>query len=219
MSSFLGKHWFLITLALGLSSTLLFPSPMHGVTDFWEPRLTVGLSLFLMAWTMPAHSLVAEFRQPYASLWAVVLSYGLVPLSAWLLGLAAPVDVQIGLILVSSVPCTLSSAILWTRLAGGNEATALLAVMGTIVISWFATPLLLNLLTETSLAANAVTGIMLDLILSLIVPMLVGQALRLIPACARFDSRRGSVGRFYGYCFAPAYFQNEPGYSLAKLNN
>ena len=190
MSSFLGKHWFLTALALGLGSTLLFPDSMHCVTDFWEPRLTVGLSLFLMAWTMPAHSLVTEFRQPYASMWAVLLSYGLVPLSAWLLGQVAPVrDVQIGLILVSSVPCTLSSAILWTRLAGGNEATALLAVMGTIVISWFATPLLLNGLTETSLAPDAVTGIMLDLILSLIVPMLVGQALRLIPACARLADR------------------------------
>ena len=44
-------------------------------------------------------------------------------------------DVRIGLILVASVPCTLSTAVLWTRLAGGNEATALLTAMGTTCIS------------------------------------------------------------------------------------
>jgi solute carrier family 10 (sodium/bile acid cotransporter), member 7 len=189
MRSFLSKHWFLSALALGLGSTLLFPGVLHHVTDYFEPRITVGLSLFLMAWMMPAHSLLAEVRHPLASIWAVVLSYGLVPVFACMLGYLAPHQVQIGLILVSSVPCTLSAAVLWTRLAGGNEATALLAVVGTILISWFATPLLLSVLTGTSLEPGVINEIMLDLIVSLIVPMLAGQALRLIGSCARFADR------------------------------
>src|ERR1022692_1874240 len=130
MSSFFAKHWFLIVLSLGVGSALVWPGAMHPVTDPFEPRRFIAISLFLMAWTMPTQSLVAEMRHPYASLWAVLLSYGFVPLSAWLLGFLAPVpDVRIGLILVSTVPCTLSAAVLWTRLAGGNEATALLIVM------------------------------------------------------------------------------------------
>jgi solute carrier family 10 (sodium/bile acid cotransporter), member 7 len=189
MPSFLAKHWFLIVLALGVGSTLLWPGAMHHVTDQWEPRRTIAISLFLMAWTMPTQSLVAEMRHPYASLWAVFLSYGFVPLSAWLLGFLAPIpDVQIGLILVSTVPCTLSSAILWTRLAGGNEATALLTVMGTTFTSWFLTTALLSLLTSTPVELDA-TAMMLDLVLSLIVPVIAGQALRLIPACARIAER------------------------------
>jgi sodium/bile acid cotransporter 7 len=189
MASFLAKHWFLGVLALGVGSTLFFPGAMHTVTDYWEPRRTIAVSLFLMAWTMPTHSLVAEFRQPYASLWAVILSYGLVPVMAWLLGALAPIDdVQIGLILVASVPCTLSSAILWTRMAGGNEATALMTVMGTTFSSWFLTTAWLYWLTGASIELD-VGAMMLDLILSLIVPVLVGQALRLIPYFVRIADR------------------------------
>jgi sodium/bile acid cotransporter 7 len=189
MRSILGKNWFVCALAVGLGSTMLFPGALHHITDHFEPRVTVGLSLFLMAWMMPAHSLLAELRRPLASIWAVLLSYGLVPVIAWLVGYLAPHQVQIGLVLVSSVPCTLSAAVLWTRLAGGNEATALLAVVGTIVISWFATPLLLRALTGTSLDPAVINSIMLDLIISLIVPMLAGQGLRLIGSCGRFADR------------------------------
>jgi sodium/bile acid cotransporter 7 len=87
------------------------------------------------------------------------------------------------------VPCTLASAILWTRLANGNEATAILAVTGTILISWFATPLLVARLTEVTLDADVLAEMMFDLILSLIVPMFLGQGLRLIPPGAAFADR------------------------------
>jgi solute carrier family 10 (sodium/bile acid cotransporter), member 7 len=189
MPSFLARHWFLIVLAFGLGLALLAPGTLQRATVYWEPRRTVALSLFLIAWTMPTRSLVTELRQPYASLWAVCLSYGLVPVSAWLLGYLAPVpDVQVGLILVSAVPCTLSSAVLWTRLAGGNEATALLTVMGTTFTSWFLTTAILSWLTRTAVELD-VLAMMLDLVLSLIVPVLLGQALRLVPPCARFAER------------------------------
>src|SRR5262249_49897730 len=185
MPAFLARHWFLILLVLGLGASLLAPQWMRYATDFWEPRLTVGISLLLMAWTMPTQSLVEEVRRPFASLWAVCLSYGLVPASAWLLGMLAPADVKIGVILVSTVPCTLSSPILWTRMAGGNEATALLTVMGTVFSSWFLTTAWLFWLTGAAVDLD-VQAMALDLVLSLIVPVLVGQALQVIGPCAAF---------------------------------
>jgi sodium/bile acid cotransporter 7 len=188
MPSFLAKHWFLIALALGLAAALLLPKAMRPVTEYWEPNVAVALSLFLIAWTMPTGSLLAEMRQPWASAWAVLLSYGLVPLSASLLGLLADPDVRIGLILVASVPCTLSSAVLWTRLAGGNEATALLTVMGTTFTSWFATTAWLYWLTGAEVALDIV-DMMAKLVVTLILPVLAGQALRLLPICVRFVDR------------------------------
>lgn len=189
MRSFLGRHWFLIVLALGVVSTLLVPNAMRDVTDHWEPSRTIAISLFLMAWTMPTRSLVEEVRRPLPTLWAVFLSYALVPLSAWLLSFLTPEpDVRIGLILVSSVPCTLSSAILWTRMAGGNEATALLTVMGTTLSSWFLTTAWLYGLTGASITLD-VRGMMLNLVVSLIVPVVLGQAARRIPPCRRFAER------------------------------
>ena len=189
MRSFLARHWFLIVLAGGLGLALLWPAGMERVTVHWNPSVAVAVSLFLIAWTMPTHFLIAELRRPFASLWAVILSYGLVPFAAWLLGFLAPTaDVAIGLILVSSVPCTLSSAVLWTRMAGGNEATTLLAVMGSTFTSWFLTTAWLYGLTGT-VPIFDIPQMMLDLVVSLILPVIVGQALRLHAGSVRLAER------------------------------
>jgi sodium/bile acid cotransporter 7 len=189
MRAFLVGHWFLLALVLGVVSTLLFPAAIHPLTDFWEPRFTIAISLFLVAWTMPTRFLVVELRHPYASLWAIFLSYGLVPLAAWMLGLLVGGDVMIGLILVASVPCTLASAILWTRMAGGNEATALLTVTGTTFTSWGLTTAWLYGLTETAVLLDP-GAMMQDLVLSLILPVVVGQLLRRVPLGKQFADRR-----------------------------
>lgn len=189
MSAFIGKHWFMVSLALGVAVAMVAPTVVRGATDFLEPRWTVAVSLFLMAWTMPTASLLREMRSPSASLYAVLLSYGFVPLAGWVLGFLAPTaDVRVGLILVSAVPCTLASAILWTRLAGGNEACALLTVMGTTFTSWFATTAWLYGLTGTDLQLDAVQ-MMRDLVLSLIAPVLIGQLVRWMPSGARVAER------------------------------
>jgi solute carrier family 10 (sodium/bile acid cotransporter), member 7 len=199
MSGFLARHWFTIALALGLGTALAWPAGLQHVTS-WDPRYAVAVTLFLTAWTMPTHSLLAEARQPFASLWAVALSYGLVPAAAWLLGYFAEENVQAGLILIASVPCTLSAAVLWTRLAGGNEATALLTVMGTTVTSWFLTTGWLYWLTGAVLELD-VYALALDLFLSLIVPVFVGQVLRLIRSSAELADRHrlmlGSVSQAF----------------------
>ncbi len=189
MRSFLAKHWFLIVLILTVGSALLLPDVMRHVTDPWQPGRTVAISLFLMAWTMPTRSLVEEIRRPLASLWAILLSYGLVPFCAWLIGFLGPIpDVQVGLILVASVPCTLSSAILWTRMAGGNEATALMTTMGTTFLSWGLTTFWLYWLTGAEIEID-VSQMMQDLVLTLILPVIVGQLLRRIPPCKAFAER------------------------------
>ncbi|HZZ81962.1 MAG TPA: bile acid:sodium symporter [Gemmataceae bacterium] len=199
MRSFAARHWFLIVLALGLVAAFVVPEPLGYLTQYWEPNIAVGLSLFLIAWTMPGGSLVAEMRRPFASLWAVILSYGLVPVSASLLGTLAPEDVRVGLVLVACVPCTLSSAVLWTRLAGGDEATALLAVMGTTFTSWFLTTALLFWLTGAEVELD-IGDMMVKLVATLILPVIVGQGLRRIPACSHFAQRHktafGVVSQF-----------------------
>lgn len=192
MRSFLARYWFFLILIIGLAAAFAMPAPLGVVTQYWEPNTAVGVSLFLIAWTMPTSSLLAELRRPFASIWAVILSYGLVPISASLLGALAPDDVRIGLVLVACVPCTLSSAVLWTRLAGGDEATALLAVMGTTFTSWFLTTALLFWLTGAQVELD-IADMMVKLVATLIMPVIVGQGLRRIPACSHFAQRHKSA--------------------------
>src|SRR5947209_4544073 len=95
-----------------------------------DPRLIVATSLFLAAWGLESRSLYETLLRPWPGLWALVISYGLLPAAAWLIGpLLGRDDFRIGLLVIASVPCTLASAVIWTRLSGGSEATALLIVL------------------------------------------------------------------------------------------
>jgi solute carrier family 10 (sodium/bile acid cotransporter), member 7 len=200
MRSLLIQYWFLLLLALVLGTAVLFPAFVHTVTDPWKPLWAIAVTMFLMSWTMPTQSLIDELLHPWASLWAIFLSYGLVPLAGSLLGLFAPEDVRIGLMIVGSVPCTITSAVLWTRMAGGNEATALMTVIGTVFMSWFISPLLLSYLTATVVEFD-VLPMMRDLLLGLIVPTVLGQALRRIALGKRFAQQHKIVLGVLSQCF------------------
>src|SRR5690348_28014 len=110
MRATLARHWFLLALVVGLGLALALPDPLRPLARRIDPRLTVAAALFLMAWTMPGKALADELRRPWPAAWAVAVSYGIVPALAWLLGRFAPLpDLGVGLLLVSSVPCTLAS--------------------------------------------------------------------------------------------------------------
>ena len=188
MLVFLRQRWFLCALLTGVSLALSLPHVVHAWTQELPPQLVVALALFLMAWTMPSRSLAGELRRPWAALWAMAISYGFLPGAAWGLGMLAPADVKIGLLLAASVPCTLASCVLWTRLAGGNEATALLTVLGCTLSSWFITTFWLATTTGTQVEIPAVK-MMGDLALTLILPVALGQGLRLHAVGARFADR------------------------------
>jgi sodium/bile acid cotransporter 7 len=82
--------------------------------------------------------------------------------------------------------------VLWTRLGGGDEALALLIV----VLSTSLGPLLTTpwLALGSGLAATPAFGaLLLDLLLVLVVPVAVGQLLRLLPGVAKSVFRRRTL--------------------------
>ena len=189
MASFLMQRWFLCALVAGVGLTLAMPQPVHVLTQDWPPQIVIAVALFMMAWTMPSRSLAGELRKPWAALWAMAISYGFLPGAAWLVGMLAPPDVRVGLLLAASVPCTLASCVLWTRLAGGNEATALLTVLGCTLSSWCITAFWLAATTDTQVEIS-LQAMMIDLAMTLVLPVALGQGLRLLPAGASFADRQ-----------------------------
>jgi sodium/bile acid cotransporter 7 len=180
MRVFLGKHWFLLLLVVSLLFSWTFPEVTRPFLAPLPPQVVVALSLFLTSVALEGRHLYEAVRRPWAALWALLVSYAAAPFLAWLLvRLCAPADLGFGLVLMASVPCTLSSAVLWTRLAGGDEATALLAVLLSTGFSWLFTSLSLTLATASSIALPQ--SMMLGLLLVLVVPVAVGQASRQIP--------------------------------------
>jgi len=154
-----------------------------------EPKVMVSVALFVMAWCLESRHLWNTLLRPWPAVWAVFISYGPLPALAWLAGLLLDVaDFRIGLVIVASVPCTLASAVLWTRMARGNEATALLVTLMTTGTSWLATTGWLFLATGAHVGMD-VGSLMVGLFLVLVLPVGAGQLFQTIPALAQFAIR------------------------------
>jgi sodium/bile acid cotransporter 7 len=188
MKAFLAKRWFLLLLVSGIGLACWRPHDLRPVTRGLELRLLVAAALFLMASGLESRRLAGSLLRPLPALWAVFISYGAVPASAWLTGRLLPDDFRIGLMICASVPCTLAAAVLWTRMAGGSEGTALLVVLLTTCTSWLVTTAWLVVGTGQSVRLDP-ADMMRDLALILIVPVALGQLSRAAGPLARTASR------------------------------
>jgi sodium/bile acid cotransporter 7 len=192
MLRLLERSWFLLALSLVAALAGIAPQAFTWAAHI-DPRFIVAPALFLMGWTLPSRSLGRVLLRPWPALWAMAISYSVLPALAWVIGALLPVeDFRIGLLIMASVPCTLASAILWTRMAGGDDATALFVVLLTTATSWLITPALLVLLTGTAVAVDAPV-MMKELLFTLVLPVALGQLCRVPHPLARFASHHRRV--------------------------
>jgi solute carrier family 10 (sodium/bile acid cotransporter), member 7 len=183
------KRWFLLAVLLGFAIVWFWPGAM-GWTTAVQPRLVIPLALFLIAWTMDSQRLFSAVRKPGPALLAVAIGFTLPPLVAWGSGTLLPLaDLHIGLLICACVPCTLASAVIWTRLAGGDEAQALLASFASSGLSWLVTPAWLAATTGNRITLD-LPSMMLDLAGTLLLPVVLGQAARAVPLLGRLAAKR-----------------------------
>lgn len=132
----------------------------------WEFRLTgtrVGGGLWSALLLSAALSLLAG---PFVGLWTGRLFGG---------------DPRLltGLVVMSAVPVTLSSAIVMSEISGGNRAWALLMTIGLNLAGIFTLPFMLNLtLGASGLIDISVAGLLWNLIKLVLLPFLAGIVLR-----------------------------------------
>jgi solute carrier family 10 (sodium/bile acid cotransporter), member 7 len=191
--TFIAQRWFLLSLAGGVLLALVWPGAL-AVTHLIDPRFFVAGALFLIAWMLSSRQLLLAVTRPWAALWAFAVSFTAVPLLArgaadWL----TVSDFRIGLMVTACVPCTLSAAVLYTRMARGDEATALLTVFLTTSSSWLVTPFLLRWTTGAEVAVDT-AAMMLDLVLCLVLPVCLGQAARAVGVGGLADRNRTILG-------------------------
>ena len=197
MRAKLRRHWFLLMLAFGALIVWLRPGWVAWVQSL-DPRLVVAVSLFLAAWGLESRSIARSLLRPAPAIWATVISYGFLPLVAWLwLPLLPLDDFRVGFMLIASVPCTLASAVLWTRMAGGNEATALLGILLSTSTGWILTALWLKIGTATEAVIDS-AGMMQSLILVLVLPVGAGQLCRVPRVLARIARPQDGYWRSAG---------------------
>lgn len=190
MKTFLAKRWFLICLALGIGLGWRFPDWLRPATSRMYASAMVGVALFLVSWSLDSRSLWKTLIHPWPALWAVFISSGVLPPLGWLVGRLLPqADLRMGLFIVTSVPCTLAAATLWTRMAGGNDSVALLVTCLTTCTSWLVAPAWFAVMSVGGMGTAQTAAMMRDLMVILIVPVGLGQTCQASGALARLAQR------------------------------
>lgn len=194
MLQFAKRRWFLISLLTLITSGLLIgsqsePESVESFKALIPTRPLTAFVLLLMAFGLNSQQLKASFKAPSPVIWACLVNFGLLPvLGVFLMRYQMTPDFRVGLMIAATTPCTLAAASVWTRKAGGNDAVSLLTTLVTNTACFALTPFWLNYATSQSTSLDA--GFLAQrLVLVVLIPTLIGQALRLPKKAAGFATR------------------------------
>ncbi len=184
MLTFLVRRWFLCALAIVLVVGMAWPERLESLTRWAALRYSIVAGvLFLMALPLQARTITDALRHPLPAALASLLNLWMIPLLAW--GLVALVPRELfdeatryGILVAATAPCTLASASVWTRRAGGNDAVAMMVTVTTNLVCFVVTPAWLWAMTGAA-AEIDVSAMVRKLGLLVVLPMAAAQLLRL----------------------------------------
>jgi sodium/bile acid cotransporter 7 len=177
MIAFFHQRWFLFALVAVLVAGLRWPAAMEPVVGWLPGDVIVALVTFIMALPLATGALWSAVRRPGPAWLAAGLNSGVAPLLGWIASRPLPHDLAVGVIVTTTVPCTLATAAVWTRRAGGNDAVAFLVTMITNLACFIVVPAWLRLLVGLRAEVNY-GRIVLGLILAVVLPIVAAQLLR-----------------------------------------
>ena len=189
------RHWFLLTLVAVLGAGLAWPDAMQPLVRWLPGEVIVAVVTFIMALPLETSALWRAARRPGPAWLAVALNSGLAPPLGWLASRMLPDELAMGVIVAATVPCTLATAAVWTRRAGGNDAVAFLVTIITNLTCFLVVPTWLWLLVrpEAHVAIQQAKidyrQIVIGLILIVVLPIIVAQLLRQSPAIGSWAAR------------------------------
>lgn len=194
MKVFLVRRWFLIALGLVMAAGFLGSDLFRPVADYAPLRYAIVTTvLFLMALPLEARVMARTLRRPIAPILGLAMNSVALPLIAW--GVVAVMghrllgqDLALGLLVAAATPCTLASAAVWTRRAGGNDAAAIMVTVITNASCFVVTPfwLLVSTGQQTELDAGKMIA---NLALVVVLPMTLAQLARLARPVGRWATR------------------------------
>jgi sodium/bile acid cotransporter 7 len=161
----------------------IFPASGGGQTALdWATKIAIAL-LFLL-YGARLHPREALEGLKHWRLHSVVLAstYLLFPLIGLALRVLAPTvltdELYTGVLYMCLVPSTVQSSIAFTSIARGNVAGAVVSASFSNLIGVFITPLLVILLMNTTGEATVDASSIVDIVLQLLLPFVIGQLIR-----------------------------------------
>ena len=182
MKQLLAQHWFLLAL-LGVLLFGIVAAPwIQGIAEQQLLRSALVVTvLFVMALPVELRVMWRAIARPGPALLGVTVNLGLLPLFAWGVSHLLSEEMALGLLVAATTPSTLSSAAVWTRRAGGNDAVAILVTIITNSLCFVVTPLWLVVMTGRTIDNPELSFDQMATKLGLLVllPMLSAQLLRM----------------------------------------
>jgi sodium/bile acid cotransporter 7 len=177
MRQFFVQRWFLLALVAVLVGGIFWPATIRPIVQLLPDDWIVAAVTFIMALPLETAAFWGALRRPGPAWLASAINSGAAPLVGWLASHAVASELATGVILAATVPCTLATAAVWTRRAGGNDAVAFLVTMITNLACFLVVPAWLWLLI--GVRANIdFTQIVVGLILVVVLPIIAAQVLR-----------------------------------------
>ena len=177
--------WFLTGMIVAITLACLFPTPgAKGGALHPEILVKAGVALIFFL-----HGVALSFDKLKAGTlrWPLHLivqggTFVFFPLLGWILlklfGRFLPTDLGIGFFFLCALPSTVSSSVAMTAAARGNVPVAVFNATLSSLIGIFLTPLWIGLVIGTSGGSLPLGKVILDLILWLLLPIVVGQLVR-----------------------------------------
>lgn len=181
----MSRRWFLVSLGLVIAAGMASPELMQPVASGLPRKWIVASVLFMMALPLDVRAMWRVARQPLAPGLAIAMNFLFLPPLAWLVSHLLPTGLSSGLIVAAAVPCTLASAAVWTRRAGGNESVALFVTVATNLACFLVTPAWLKLLTSQTISVPF-GDVVAHLAMLVVLPVLVAQLLRVLEPVRRW---------------------------------
>jgi len=178
---FLARHWFLLALAFAVAGPIYWPQVLRPLHTFVDPGWNVAAVMLINGLTLDGRRILNSLRRPGRVLSGVLLGYVVVAVlgfAASRLLLESNRSLALGLLVITAMPTTLASSIIWTRMACGNAALALLMVVASNGLGFLLTPLIL-LLTIGTFMTLSLPEMMTGFALVVLAPLALGQGLRL----------------------------------------
>ena len=196
---FLKRRWFLIALTLLLCIGFSFPGALMPFASAIPRRAVVAAVMFAMALPLDIRTMWGVIRRPGPAMIAVGINLGLLPPVAWAVSKLLPGELGTGLAIMGTIPCTIASAAVWTRRAGGNDAVAILVTMITNTLCFLVTPFWLWVLVQTDVQLDT-SSLIRRLFVLVVLPIVAAQLLRRVHRVADWASRcKAPLGTF-GQC-------------------
>jgi sodium/bile acid cotransporter 7 len=186
MQKHLKKHAFTLWLLLGVVLAILFPAA-GAKGGFLQPEITtelgVWLIFFLQGLSLPTSELTTGYKPKRLHVFVLSWNYLWFPLVVGLmllpLSLILPAELRLGFWLLAILPTTVSSAVVFTTVSGGNTSNAIFATVFSNLLSVLLVPTIAvaYLAAETE-ASVALLPLFTKLFFLIVLPLMIGQVIR-----------------------------------------